>query len=307
MSRKLRVGVLFGGRSGEHEVSLMSAASVIKAIDRSQYEIVPIGIAKDGRWLIGGDPLATLSLGEVTDSDCAVLPPHPAANAVLSYDAAQPNRFKSERVPLDVVFPVLHGPMGEDGTVQGLLELAELPYVGSGVLGSAVGMDKVAMKAVFRDAGLDVVDQVVAYRREVERELDALVARVGERLGYPCFVKPANMGSSVGITKAHDAGELPAALREAARYDRKILIEAAAQDCREIECAILGNDDPEASVLGEILPAGEFYDYHSKYFDDRSGLVIPADLDPATTKRVQEAAVRAFRAVDGAGLARVDF
>ncbi len=308
--RRLRVGVLFGGRSGEHEVSVQSAASIVQALDPAKYEVIPIGITKAGRWLVGAAPQQFLAAGEVR-SDLALpvqptaLLPDPTQPGLVPLDAGA---LAATGMPtLDVVFPVLHGPYGEDGTVQGLLDLAGIPYVGSGVAASAVGMDKALMKAVFRDAGLPVVDHLVVLRRELEADLAGVCRRIEARLGYPCFVKPANLGSSVGISKVHGSDELPSALAAAAAYDRKLVVEAAAEDCREIECSVLGNDEPVASVPGEIIPGREFYDYEAKYLDAGSQLIIPARLSETTTQVVRDLAVRAFRAIDGAGLARVDF
>lgn len=309
MARKLRVGVVFGGRSGEHEVSLMSAASVLRAIDREKYDVVPIGITREGRWLVGGDPLQALVKGALEQTQPAIFLPDPgrAALVPVSQGGSPLEVGRPSVPPLDVIFPVLHGPYGEDGTVQGLLELADVPYVGCGVAASAVGMDKALMKGIFRDAGLPLLDHLVILRREAEQELARVQSAIESRFGYPCFVKPANLGSSVGVVKVHGADELPAALREAARYDRKLLVEDAAEDCREIECSVLGNDQPVASVPGEIIPSREFYDYEAKYVDQGSRLVIPAPLSPEAAERVQSYAIRAFRAIDGAGLARVDF
>jgi D-alanine-D-alanine ligase len=304
--KKIRLAVLFGGRSGEHEVSLMSAASLIQAADKSKYEIIPIGIDKNGRWLIGGEAMALLSRGEMTLD----LPQSAAAStsgAMMLLDPIQDGTLRLADQTIDVVFPALHGTYGEDGSVQGLLELVNVPYVGAGVAGSAVGMDKALMKALFRDAGLPILDFVVMKRRDLDHDPQACVRRVENRLGYPCFVKPANLGSSVGISKVHQRDGLILALELAARYDAKILVEAAAIDAREIEVSVLGNDSPSASVVGEIIPSREFYDYEAKYKDARSQLIIPARLSAECTRRVRDMALAAFQACDGAGLARVDF
>ncbi len=304
--RKVRVGVIFGGKSGEHDVSLMSAQSVMRAMDRNKYEIVPIGITKDGRWLTGGDSLKALTGGQMTMSKLLGSPFVIDSPPVVKH-ALVPGGRRSGPPPVDVIFPVLHGPMGEDGTVQGLLELADIPYVGAGVMASAVGMDKAVMKDVFRAHGLPVVPYLVFLRSEWERDPTAVMAQVAERLGFPCFVKPANLGSSVGITKVHSYIELDAALAEAASFDRKLLAEAAVPQAREIECSVLGNDDPIASMPGEIKPAHEFYDYEAKYFDERTQLIVPARIPDELIARVRELAIRAFRVVDCAGMARVDF
>lgn len=312
MSRKLRVAVLFGGRSGEHEVSLMSAESIMRALDPFKYEVIPIGIAKDGRWLIGRDPLGALKEGVRERLPAGLIPtafwPDPAQPGLITADLGDaPSATASGRESFDVVFPVLHGPYGEDGTIQGMLELANVPYVGSGVAASGASMDKIMMKDLFRAAGLPVLDYVAVKRKNIDSRFDEIRQTIEDRLGYPCFVKPANLGSSVGITKVKSPNDLRAALLEAARYDRKIIIEKAAIGYREVECSVLGNDEPETSILGEIVPGGEFYDYNAKYIDDTSELIIPARVSENTAARVRELAAAAFLAVDAAGLARVDF
>jgi len=309
--KKLRIGVVFGGRSGEHEVSLASAASVLGAIDPSRYEIVPMGIAKDGHWLVGGDPLRALA--EASGVTLALPPPAPAARgrrptadtglARVATAGGLPAGIASR---LDVVFPLLHGPYGEDGTVQGLLELADLPYVGGGVLASAVGMDKATMKAVFRAHGLPTVPYLVVLRHEWTADPAAVAARVAAELGYPCFVKPSNLGSSVGISKVRGAEALADAVAAAFRHDRKILVERGVA-AREIEVSVLGNDRPEASVPGEVVPGREWYDYEAKYTEGIAKLLIPAPVSPGLTAEFRRLAVRAFQAIDAAGLARVDF
>ena len=284
----------------------MSAQSVMRVMDRKKYEIAPIGITREGRWLTSGDPLKALTGGQMTMRKLLQSPAasHPAMGAKRSV-AAGARRMGIP--PVDVVFPVLHGPMGEDGTVQGLLELAGIPYVGAGVMASAVGMDKTIMKDIFRAHGLPVVTYLVLSRSEWERDPVAVLAQVETRLGFPCFVKPANLGSSVGITKVHGHVELDAAIAAAASFDRKLVVEAAVPQAREIECAVLGNDEPVASVPGEVKPAREFYDYEAKYFDERTQLIVPAPLPEERSSQVRDLAVRAFRAVDCAGMARVDF
>lgn len=308
MKKKVRVGLLFGGRSGEHEVSLTSAMSVLKALDPDKYEVVLIGITRDGGWRLGAAAreAEVQALRQVLDEGQPVTP---------SADPSQPGLVPlyspswsagSGRATVDVVFPVLHGTFGEDGTVQGVLELAGIPYVGAGVLGSAAGMDKDVMKRLFRDAGLPVVPWVLAWRREWEREPARVRRQIEREIGYPLFVKPANLGSSVGISKVHKRVELAPALDLAAQYDRKILVEKAVAG-REIECAVLGNECPEASLPGEVIPVNEFYDYEAKYIKEGSELIIPAKLTPRQTKQVREFSVRAFQAIDCAGMARVDF
>ena len=324
MANKFRIGILFGGRSGEHEVSLLSAASVLNAIDREKFDVTPIGITKEGRWLaasdaqgllagdIGtaarelraGDPEATPGAKLLHEGIPTLLAPEPSESALgRSRPGGQPS--------LDVVFPVLHGTFGEDGTIQGLFELAGVAYVGSGVLGSAAGMDKDVMKRLFAQAGLPIVKHVALLRTDWERSPRKAIAQIEAALKYPIFVKPANLGSSVGISKAHDRKELGPALDLAAKFDRKLIVEAgvggAKRKARELEVAVLGNDNPQASVVGEIVPGKEFYDYEAKYLSEGSVPIIPAKLTRTQAKQVREMAIAAFRACDLAGLARVDF
>lgn len=306
MTTRIRVGIVFGGRSGEHEVSLASARSILRFIDPQRYEAVPIGITKEGRWIVGGDPLAALSAGTTAGTTSASMLPDAGAPGLVAMEASERGALASLIEPLDVVFPVMHGTYGEDGTIQGLFELAGIAYVGAGVLGSATGMDKTIMKKLFRADGLPIVDWVPVRRADIERDLEAVVERIEQRIGYPCFVKPANLGSSVGVSKATDAAQLAHGLRLAARYDRSLLVEQGIR-ARELECSVLGNDDPIASIVGEIRPKREFYDYRAKYIDDDSELIIPADLDAEVSERIREMAVRAFQAIDAAGMARVDF
>jgi len=302
---RLRVAVLFGGRSGEHEVSLASAQSVMEAMDRKKYEIYPVGITKLGRWITEGDPMSLLQSGlEEKDKGMdmgkalAVVGGHD-----LTVESVSP---KADFPDVDVVFPVLHGTYGEDGTVQGLLELADVPYVGAGVLGSALGLDKIAQKAVLSASDIPVVPCLAVTRARWREEPEEVLSDVEGRFAYPIFVKPANLGSSVGVSKTRDRDELGAGLDLAARYDRRLLVEAAI-NAREIECSVLGNDEPTASLPGEVVPCNEFYDYEAKYIDGESELHIPADLDEEMVQKIQEMAVRAFRAIDCAGMARVDF
>jgi len=336
---KIRVGILFGGRSGEHEVSLLSAASVLNAIDKTKYEVVPIGITKEGRWLTAehaerllkgdagesaratqatalraGDPEATPGAALLAAGESVVVPPEPArrdAGLAPFQTDANLRRAADRAINVDVIFPVLHGTFGEDGTIQGLLELADIAYVGAGVLGSSAGMDKDVMKSLFRAAGLPIVKHVTLLRGQFERAPKKLKKLVESKLKYPVFVKPANLGSSVGISKAHDGKELGPAIVEAAKFDRKIVIEEGVggkkNKARELEVAVLGNDDPQASVAGEIVPCKEFYDYDAKYLVEGSDAAIPAKLTKAEMKTVQRLAIAAFQAVDCTGLARVDF
>lgn len=326
MAKKLRVGVLFGGRSGEHEVSLLSAASILKAIDRKRFDVVPIGITKEGHWLAAGDARNLLEGGQPAGRLLRAGDPEATPGAKLLHEGI-PTLLAPEPVQkgsaverpaaanLDVIFPVLHGTFGEDGTIQGLLELAGIAYVGSGVLGSAAGMDKDVMKRLFAQAGLPIVRHVTLLRAEWEKQPRKSIRRIEDALRYPLFVKPANLGSSVGISKAHDRSELPAALDLAAKYDRKLVIEEGvggqrgnpSSRARELEVAVLGNDDPQASVIGEIIPGKEFYDYEAKYLSEGSLPVIPAKLSKSESSRIRQMAVAAFRACDLSGLARVDF
>jgi D-alanine-D-alanine ligase len=292
---KLRVGVIYGGKSGEHEVSIASAASIFKHLDRTKYEPVPIRIEKDGRWVLTAQAPTAISAADVLKQ---------AQTEALQ--AVEPTAAVS-RTGIDVVFPVLHGPYGEDGTVQGLLELANIPYVGCGVLASAAGMDKAVMKVLFTGRGLPVGPYAVVRRPEWDRDARAIRARIATELHYPVFVKPANLGSSVGISKAKSDAEFDQAMTLALQFDRKIVIEAAVPDAREIECAVLGNDEPEASIPGEVIPSREFYDYEAKYLDAASQTVIPAALTAEETTRIRRMSVDAFKAVDGSGMARVDF
>lgn len=298
------MGVIFGGRSGEHEVSLASARSVVDAMDRERYEVVPIGITKQGRWIVPEDPDQAFreGLDGIPGRPAAILP-DPAHRGLMMLDQAGQDAI----VRLDVVFPVLHGPMGEDGTVQGLLELAQIPYVGAGVLGSAAGMDKVVMKILFRAVGLPGPDFTLVTRSEWEMRPDEVRGDIESQFSYPIFVKPANLGSSVGISKVHCTEELAPALDMAAKYDRRIIIEEGVADAREIEVSVLGNDFPQASVPGEVIPSREFYDYEAKYIDEGSRLLIPAPLVEDAAEEIREMAIQAYQAVDCAGMARVDF
>ncbi len=321
--RRLRVGVLFGGRSAEHDVSLASARAVIDNLQGDDIEVVPIGITREGRWMAGGHTWQALAdsrqpsavsgqlSAPVEDEDEAVeavtMTPDPTQGGkLLRLDQSPPTTHHPPLMDLDVIFPVLHGTYGEDGTVQGLLELADVPYVGCGVLASSVGMDKAVMKAVFRAAGLPVLPYVTVLRREWQADRDAVVEQIEATLHYPVFVKPANLGSSVGISKVHDRGELTPALDLAASYDRKIVVEQGIA-AREIEVSVLGNDEVEASVPGEVVPSNEWYDYAAKYLDGESAILIPAPIPAETAAVVQRLAAAAFRAVDGSGLSRVDF
>ena len=315
---------MYGGRSGEHEVSLASAAAVFANLDRKRYEPIPIRIEKDGRWALADRAPTAVSAAEVIEharleaarpvrSGREVhLVARPSEETILSIDRRPGERADEGQavvtgLNLDVIFPVLHGPYGEDGTIQGLLELANVPYVGAGVLASAVGMDKALMKVVFAAAGLPICPYRVVLRHDWERRRDAIAADVEQALGFPMFVKPANLGSSVGISKAKTRAELLDAMDLAGEFDRKIVIEAAVPDAREIECAVLGNDLPEASVPGEVVPSREFYDYEAKYLDDGSKIIIPAVLEPSVVTEVQRLSILAFQSIDCAGMARVDF
>jgi D-alanine-D-alanine ligase len=307
---QIRVGVLFGGRSSEHEVSLASARNVMDALGKAGYAVTPIGISPQGKWLTTGDPmrmLAAQAAGDLTDSSSGVHDDAPQANGGGAW-ALLPSASRAAPLPpVDVIFPVLHGPFGEDGTVQGLLEMANIPYVGCGVLASAVCMDKELARRLFAAEGLPQPEYTLVLRNNWIANRSHVLDTIEGRLNYPLFIKPANLGSSVGISKAADRTALAAALDLAALYDRKLIVEAAVPHAREIEVSVLGNDEVIASVPGEIIPGAEFYDYAAKYLDDTSELCIPAPLDAATTEQVRAMAVRAFKAVDGTGLARVDF
>ncbi len=309
--KKIRVGLIFGGRSGEHEVSLASARSVMANLDTNKYEVVPIGITRTGTWLLGTEPArlqasneSVSQEGAESDTTTAVtLTGDPSLRRLIPLQSGQQLQNNGA---LDVIFPVLHGTYGEDGTLQGLLEMANVPYVGCGVLGAALGMDKEKMKMVFKTVNLPGVDYLVYRRNEWERSPETILDAIERQLGYPNFVKPVNLGSSVGINKAHNRTELEHAIHVAAEYDRKIIIEHGI-NCRELECAVLGNDEPVASVVGEILASNEFYDYKAKYLDNKSQCIIPADLPQATAEEIRRQAVQAFLALDLSGLARVDF
>ena len=330
MGNKLSVGVIFGGRSGEHEVSLLSAASILRAIDRERFDVTPIGITKEGRWLAPGDARGLLNGGsdavsrKLRAGDPEATPGArllhegiptlmvPETGKVIATDIQGADSAKLlNSNPLDVVFPVLHGTFGEDGTIQGLFELAGIAYVGSGVLGSSAGMDKDVMKRLFKQAGLPIVKHISLLRSEWENSPRKAITRIESELKYPVFVKPANLGSSVGISKAHDRKEVGPALTMAAKYDRKLIVEEGVGGkvgrAHEFEVAVLGNDDPKASVVGEIIPGKEFYDYEAKYLAEGSVPVIPAKITRERSRKIRGMAVAAFKACDLAGLARVDF
>ncbi|WP_067618449.1 D-alanine--D-alanine ligase [Alicyclobacillus acidiphilus] len=310
-NKRIRVGVIFGGRSGEHEVSLQSAKSVMEALNPHHYSIVPIGISKDGVWHVGKHAMKALEEGHVTTS---ALPSGKASYINKSVGGLTPiQSTKSQDVlppslagEIDVVIPVMHGTFGEDGAIQGLLELLNVAYVGAGVLASAVGLDKIVMKQVFGAVGIPQVNYVACTRKELEQHRDSVIEKIEGNLTYPVFVKPANLGSSVGISKAKSRADLDKGLTLAARYDRKIIVEQGL-DVREIEVAVLGNDVPQVSVAGEIIPSNEFYDYSAKYVGGTSKLIIPAEVTDGQRAEIEHYAVQAFQAIDCAGLARVDF
>jgi len=305
--RKMVVGVIFGGRSGEHEVSLMSARSVLGALDPKKYEIIQIGITHEGAWLTGESVLEALESGDTHLLIPAVLFADPTRPGLYTLEGNSPQpalRFLSS---LDVVFPVLHGTFGEDGTLQGLLEMAGIPYVGAGVVGSAVGMDKGLFKDVMVANHIPILESAIILRSEMDADMSAVIQRAEKVAGYPYFVKPANLGSSVGVTKCSHRSDLLEGLMEASRYDRRILVERGAANAREIEVSVLGNDDPIASVPGEVIPSREFYSYEAKYIDGDSVLLIPAPIPAETAKLARDLSVRAYRAIDCAGMARVDF
>jgi D-alanine-D-alanine ligase len=325
--RRLRIGVIYGGRSSEHAVSLASAAAIFANLDRERYEPVPIRIAQDGSWALAEHPPTLESAGDTTER--ARVEPgrpkrlarelhllaHPGDDTMLMVERGVDTDTGSgdashaivNALTLDVIFPIVHGPYGEDGTLQGLLELANIPYVGAGVLASAVGMDKAVMKVLFAARGLPIVRHEVVLRRDWQADRNDIAAGLTERLRFPLFVKPANLGSSVGISRAEDRDSLHCAIDLASEFDRKIVVEEGVAPCREIECAVLGNNAPETSVPGEIIPSRDFYDYEAKYLDDQSETIIPAALTSEQTDEIQQLAIAAFRAIDGEGMARVDF
>jgi D-alanine-D-alanine ligase len=320
--KKLRIAVIFGGRSGEHEVSLLSAASVLKAIDKKKYDVVPIGITKEGQWvmaadaqrLIAGEPAEKVLASVIAQGEAVLLPPVPSSSLLPNEKSGIGKHPQGAGITaVDCVFPVMHGTFGEDGTIQGLFELADIAYVGSGVLGSAAGMDKDVMKRLFASAGLPITKHLTFLRNEWKAGPRKATTQIEAALKYPLFVKPANLGSSVGISKVHDRTELAPAMDLAASFDRKIVVEQSVGGskkmgkARELEVAVLGNDSPEASVVGEIVPGKEFYDYEAKYLSDGSIPIIPAKLSRQVAKEVREMAIAAFKSCDCAGLARVDF
>ena len=296
--KKIRVGIIFGGRSGEHEVSIISAKSVINALDKEKYEVVPIFINKKGQWFLGFDE--KLIQGKGTKH--VYLSPDPTKKELVSADETPLSQGD-----IDVIFPVLHGTFGEDGSIQGLLELAGIPYVGAGVAASAIGMDKALMKKIFESVGLPVTKHLVFLRNEIKEKTAQTIAMIEGSLKYPIFTKPANLGSSVGITKAHDRKELKTGLNLASSYDRKVIVEQGVEKAREIEVAVLGNDDPEVSVGGEVVPSKEFYDYEDKYIIGKQKLIIPAPIQRNTSDEIRSMARQAFKVIDAAGMARVDF
>jgi len=309
-NHKTHVGVIFGGRSGEHEISLLSARSILSALDPAKYSVTQIGISHDGAWLVGDNLLEIMSKGltveDITRLNSATILPDPTSPGVYSIQHTSSGDILKRLSDLDVVFPVLHGTYGEDGTVQGLLELAEVAYVGAGVLGSSVGMDKGLFRDVMRVNHIPQVETIIVLRKEITQNIEEVLARAEVMAPYPLFTKPANLGSSVGISKCVNRSDLIEGLMDAARYDRRILIERGVR-AREIEVSVLGNDDPVASVPGEIIPSGDFYSYEAKYIDNRSQLLIPAPISFETSQQVRELAVRGYLAVDCAGMARVDF
>ena len=295
MKKKLRVAVIFGGRSGEHDVSLMSARSVLSVLDPAKYEVTQIGITRDGQWLTGADALGKFESGKLEELERFILSPDPSDVTRSSYPE------------IDVFFPILHGTFGEDGTIQGLFEMADVAYVGAGVTGSSVGMDKGVFKEVMRANDIPVVESVLVSRKDIERNMNAVIEKAEQIAGYPLFTKPANLGSSVGVTKCRNRSDLQEGLMEAASFDRRVLVERGVNDAREVEVSVLGNDEPSASVCGEVLPSREFYSYESKYLDGTSGLEIPAKLPRDVSEQIRAYAVRAYQLIDCAGMARVDF
>jgi len=306
MVEKIRLGILLGGRSGEHEVSLMSSRSVISVIDKNKYDVVQIGIDHVGQWWSGKDVIGSFEKGNTEGLYRVFILPEPGNPYLYKRELIGKNEEIEVHSVLDAVFPVLHGTFGEDGTLQGLFELADIAYVGAGVTGSAVGMDKGIFKDLMRANGIPVVESIVFSRKDVESDINGILQDAEDSFPYPMFIKPANLGSSVGITKAKNRADLLEGVHEAALYDRRILIERGL-DAREIEISVLGNENPRASVPGEIKPSDEFYSYKAKYINGKSGLFIPAPISKSLIKEVQDIAVKTYRAIDCAGMARVDF
>ena len=304
---RLKIAVLFGGRSGEHEVSLMSARSVIAALDPEKYSVTQIGITHDGKWFTGENVLDALESGKTEWLDTVILPGEPGRSSIFTTRSTKIGDKLETITAIDVFFPVLHGTFGEDGTMQGLFELADVAYVGAGVVGSAVGMDKGIFKDVMRANDIPVADWIILRRSEIEQDMEAVIRRAEALGAYPLFAKPANLGSSVGISKCNNRSDLGEGLMEAAAFDRRILIECGVVNASEIEVSVLGNDQPLASVCGEVLPSREFYSYESKYVDGTSGLFIPAQIPAETAERIRDLAVRAYKLIDCAGMARADF
>ncbi|HNK63105.1 MAG TPA: D-alanine--D-alanine ligase family protein [Anaerolineales bacterium] len=308
MTKKLRVAVLFGGRSGEHDVSLMSARSVLSVLDPARYEVFQVGITLDGNWLTGPNALEAFEKGNTKELSRVVPPTDPASlRSLFVVHATQTGQKVEALTAIDIFFPVLHGPFGEDGTIQGLFEMADVAYVGAGVAGSSVGMDKGIFKDVMRANGIPIVDSILVLRGEIENGMDAVIARAEALGAYPLFTKPANLGSSVGISKCNSRSDLAEGLMDAARFDRRIVIENGVKNVREIEVSVLGSENPTASVCGEVLPSREFYSYESKYIDGTSGLLIPAPLAEGVAEKIRDYAIRAYQAIDCAGMARADF
>ncbi len=305
--KKLHVAVIFGGRSGEHEVSLMSARSVLSVLDPAKYDVTQIGITREGKWLTGEDVIGKFETGKLKGLEPVIVSPDPSEAGIYVLRFTAKSQKLEKLADINVYFPVLHGTFGEDGTIQGLFEMADAAYVGAGVTGSSVGMDKGVFKEVMRSIGVPTVESIIALRSEIERDMNAVIERAEKVSAYPIFTKPANLGSSVGVTKCRTRSDLQEGLMEAALFDRRVLVERGVANVREIEVSVLGNDEPKASAPGEVIPSREFYSYESKYVDGTSGLLIPASLPSDTTARIQELAVRAFKAIDAAGMARVDF
>jgi D-alanine-D-alanine ligase len=303
IKKKLHVALVFGGRSGEHDVSLMSARSVLSVLDPTKYDVTQIGITPEGKWLTGEDVLAKLESRKPAGLEAVIVAPDPSEPGILVLRDKKLEKLGD----IDVFFPLLHGTFGEDGTIQGLLEMANAAYVGAGVAGSAVGMDKAIFKDVMHTHNIPSVKSVILLRSEIEKDIEGAIATAEKVGAYPIFTKPANLGSSVGVTKCHSLSDLQEGLMDAARFDRRVLVEKGVANAREIEVSVLGNEDPRASVPGEVLPSREFYSYESKYVDGTSRLLIPAPLPPETAKRIQDLAVQAYKAIDAAGMARVDF
>jgi len=307
---RIKIGVIFGGRSGEHEVSIVSAQSVMKFLDKKKYDVIPIAITKQGAWLAGPQAVNLLKAGIKKMAKKSILAPDPTERGIINIEEKKTTKFLSKfqpQIKMDVIFPVLHGTYGEDGTIQGLMELANIPYIGANVLGSAVGMDKIIQKDLFKNANLPIVKYIWFLTKEWKKNSLIILRRIEKELKYPVFIKPVNLGSSVGISKANNKNQLKKAINLASQFDRKVIVEEGVRNVREIEVSVLGNDYPKASIAGEIIPSNDFYDYDAKYIDGKSLAHIPAKISKSIMQKIQTTAINAFKILDLCGMARVDF